>query len=418
MWMVLFRIFRTVVFSMKSHSVVQLITSAVLAAIVGALAAFVFMSMHGVFVDSAAQPVTIDSVQVQQGIETLRDEEAATISVVQSVSPAVVSIGIYEQQRTVFNSTGLSPFGDFFFDAPLVPENTIGESSRVKVGGGTGFIIGADGLILTNRHVVDSDSAEYRVVLPDNRELVAQVLAKDPIHDIALIKIAATELPIVSLGDSDAITIGQTVIAIGNALAEFENTVTRGIVSGVNRRVFAGNGRGSSEVIEEAIQTDAAINSGNSGGPLINLSGEVIGVNTAVSNQGQSIGFATPINVAKRAIKSVEKYGRIVRPWLGVRYIMVTPEVVQQNALSEDAGALIVAGTAGQDAVLPDSPAAVAGLQDGDMITHVNDKAVTMETPLASVLSHFFPDDQVMLRVVRADKVLEISVTLGEFEPE
>ncbi len=395
----------------------------VVAAVVGVAAAFLVMHMYERFTGDAtlvgpgADEITVDPQQVKQGIEGLRDEEAATIAVVQAVSPAVVSIGIYQEQRAAFNTTGRSPFDEFFFGVPFEPQPAqSGTGQVIQVGGGTGFVIAEDGLIVTNRHVVDHESAEYRVMLADGQELVAEVLAKDPVHDIALIKVEASGLPTVGLGNSDDIVIGQTVIAIGNALAEFENTVTRGIVSGVNRRVVAGDGRGSSEVIEEAIQTDAAINSGNSGGPLINLSGEVIGVNTAVSNQGQSIGFATPINVARRAIESLEKYGRIVRPWLGVRYVIVTPQFAAQDGLGVEYGALIVSGGIGEGAVIADSPAEQAGLQEGDVILSVDGQRVDLNTPLASVLADYLPEDEVELMIYRGGQEEKISVTLGEFE--
>ncbi|KKS93059.1 MAG: protease Do, partial [Parcubacteria group bacterium GW2011_GWE2_43_12] len=174
----------------------------------------------------------------------------------------------------------------------------------------------------------------------------------------ALVQIQDKNLPAVRLGDSDSVQIGQTVIAIGNALGEYRNTVTKGVISGIGRNVVAGDNRGSSEQLEGVFQTDAAINPGNSGGPLVNLQGEVIGINTAINSQGQLIGFAIPANEAKRMIDSYEKYGRIVRPYLGIRYVLVTPELAKANKLEVDYGALLIKGQTTTDlAVVPGSPA-------------------------------------------------------------
>ncbi len=263
------------------------------------------------------------------------DEESATIDVVNKTNQAVVSINIF-QNIPNRRRTQTIPFDDFpFFGFPFeiqVPDNQSQPetSEPVQVGGGSGFIIKSDGLIVTNRHVVDSATAKYKVVLADGKEYEARLVAKDPVLDVAFLDIDAENLPIIPLGDSDKLKLGQTVIAIGYALAEFGNTVTRGVVSGINRRVVAGDNSGMSEVIEEAIQTDAAINPGNSGGPLLNLAGEVVGINTAVSSRGQTVGFAIPINSVKRTIESVQREGKIVRPWLGVRYTFVTPALAKR----------------------------------------------------------------------------------------
>ncbi len=400
--------------------------SIIVAAVVGAISAFLILSAGGlsrgdaVSVPSVGGVIQVDPDQIKDGLAELRDEEAATIGVVQALSPAVVSVGIFKERRTISNQTGPFFFDEFFFGEPfgLSPDGSAEAIPRekVQVGGGTGFVIAADGMILTNRHVVEDEDAEYRVTLANDREFVAQVLARDPIHDIAVIQIEANDLPFAQLGDSDGITIGQTVIAIGNALSEFDNTVTRGIISGINRRVVAGNGRGSNEVIEEAIQTDAAINPGNSGGPLISLDGVVIGVNTAVSRQGQSVGFATPINVAKRAIDSVQKFGRIVRPWLGVRYSLLDQITANALGLSVHEGAYIVpAEGPNTPGVIPGSPAALAGVQEGDVIVRINDKLITQDNPLAKVIAEFAPEDQVTLGILRDAQELDLSVILGEF---
>ena len=196
---------------------------------------------------------------------------------------------------------------------------------------------------LTNKHVVSEEEAEFTVVMNDGKKYPAKVLAKDPVQDIAVLKIEAKSLSALKLGNSDNIQIGQTVVAIGNALGEFENTVSKGVVSGLRRTITAGGG-GMTETLEDLVQTDAAINPGNSGGPLLNLSGEVIGINTAMTQGAQNIGFALPVNKAKRDLEQVKKTGKISYPFLGVRYALINKELKEKNNLSVDYGALIVRG--------------------------------------------------------------------------
>ena len=245
--------------------------------------------------------------------------------------------------------------------------------SVVAIGGGTGFLISEDGLILTNKHVVSDDKEDYKVLLHDGREFDAHVLGRDPLNDLAVLKIDAQGLPFLALGDSDTLQVGQTVIAIGNSLGTFDNTVTKGIVSGIRGRVETGDIFGPTETIESAIQTDAAINAGNSGGPLLNLKGEVVGINTAVSTAGQSIGFATPVNQAKIIVESLLVHGKLIRPYLGVRYILVDDALASLNGMTITYGALVVRGElASELAVAPQSPAALAGIEENDIILEVN----------------------------------------------
>jgi len=331
-------------------------------------------------------------------------EDSASVSVVEKAVPAVVSIVV---------AGPLSPWDDFFgfpFSQPTPP------AGKQTVGHGTGFIITTDGLIITNRHVVDNEQAEYTVVLSDGTNYEAQVLARDTVNDIAVLKIKADNLPVLDLGDSDQIKIGQTVIAIGNSLGEFRNTVTKGVVSGINRHVVAGDGAGSSEVIDEAIQTDAAINPGNSGGPLLDLFGKAVGVNTAVSREGQLIGFAIPINAVKNIIQSVQKYGRIVRTFLGVRYVLLTEEIAKANGIADiDHGALIVRGEQRTDlAVVPGSPADKAGIVENDIILEVEGQAITAEKNLTGLLNKYNVGDKVKLKVYHKGATKEVEVTLTE----
>lgn len=355
-------------------------------------------------------------------LSELRREELQTIDVVRRASPAVVSIVITKELST---RTPDDFFTDFFSDRfvtpPKAPSSTASTSStsstpkqRLRVGGGSGFLVATDGYIVTNKHVVDDKDAEYVVILQDGREFTGKVLAMDPSLDLAIMKIDGLDFPFISLGDSDKIEIGQTVIAIGNALSEFQNTVTKGIVSGVDRRLVAGTRR-ASEVIEGAIQTDAAINPGNSGGPLIDLQGQVIGVNTAISENAQSLGFALPINVAKQAVESVKRTGKIVRPWIGVRYVTIDKELAEKEQLPQPYGVWIQPGNATSDvAVLPKSPAEKAGLKTDDVILEVNGQKLDGNHSLTSLVNRFAPGDEIELKVWRKGQEQQIRVKLEE----
>ncbi|MBI2582640.1 trypsin-like peptidase domain-containing protein, partial [Candidatus Azambacteria bacterium] len=248
-------------------------------------------------------------------------------------------------------------FGPFEFQVPQFRQK--GTEKR-EVGGGTGFIISSDGLILTNKHITADSAADYTVLTNDGQKIPARVLAQDPVQDLAVIKIDQTGLATLPLGDSDKIQIGQIAIAIGNALGEFRNTVSIGVISGIGRRITA-QGGGLTETLEDVIQTDAAINPGNSGGPLLNVRGEVVGINTALVQGAQNIGFAIPINKAKKDIQDVKTRGKIVTPFLGVRHVLLTKDIQQRNNLSVDYGALIVRGPEGEPAIQPGSPAEKAG---------------------------------------------------------
>lgn len=354
------------------------------------------------------------------GTRRVVEEESATTQVVDKVSPSVVSIIITKDLSQIYNSTGPQfPFDlgfpfDFFFQQPStqVPEG------KQEIGGGTGFVINQEqGLIVTNRHVVADEEAEYTVLTNDGRKFSAQVVARDPVNDMGLVKIQDTSLPAVTLGDSDQVQIGQTVIAIGNALGEYRNTVTKGVISGIGRNVVAGDGRGSSESLEGVFQTDAAINPGNSGGPLVDLAGEVIGMSTAVNREGQLIGFAIPVNEAKRMIASYEQYGRIVRPYLGIRYVIVTPEFATANNLQVDYGALLKRGDTAQDvAVVVGSPADKAGLKQDDIILEVEGQRIDQDHSLVKALSRFAPGNTVTLKVYSQGATKDIRVTLDEFK--
>ncbi|HMB26290.1 MAG TPA: trypsin-like peptidase domain-containing protein, partial [Patescibacteria group bacterium] len=339
-------------------------------------------------------------------------ESSSVIEVAEKSSPSVVSIVVTKELENYFNITGPDVF-DFWNYGLTVPENR-GKTQKRQVGGGTGFVVGADGLILTNKHVVADSEADYSVVFNNGDKYEARVLARDTVSDIAILKIEAEDLSVLPLGDSDNLKPGQTAVAIGNALSEYQNTVTRGVISGVNRHITAGGQSGSS-VIEGAIQTDAAINPGNSGGPLLNIDGQVIGINTAVNWQGQSIGFAIPINQAKAAIESVKTHGEIIRPWLGVRYVQLTADIAEQNNLEYDYGALIVRGQSQAElAIVPGSPADKAGLEENDIILEVNNEKITKDNSLVRAVSQFKPGDKIELTVFHDGEIKKIIAELAK----
>ena len=288
---------------------------------------------------------------------------------------------------------------------------------------GTGIILTSDGLIITNRHVVPSGTQKVSVTLSDgttydNVKVVGRTSSQDSL-DIAFLKIPDTKgkaLHAAQLGDSSKVTVGDSVIAIGNALGQFQNTVTSGIISGHGRSVQASTGgTGSdSENLEDLFQTDAAINEGNSGGPLVNLDGQVIGINTAVAGDAQNIGFAIPINDVSGLIKSVKETGELKRPYLGVVYVSLTDDIAKQYNLSVNRGAYIPpANVLGQETVVADGPAAKAGIKEGDIITKVDGATVDQNASLVSLLGKHSVGDQVTLTIMRSGKQMTITVTLG-----
>jgi len=350
------------------------------------------------------------------------DYEEAVVRVVEDVSPGVVSI-IISKNLPVIEQCAFNPFSDLppefrqFFGADLFgsfsrpcPKGV----QRKEVGGGSGFVIGEGGLVITNKHVIADPKAEYTVVTADGSQFKAEALALDPIQDLGILKAGGLNVQPLRLGNSDEVKLGQTAVAIGNALSEFRNTVSVGVVSGLARRVTA-SGAGFSETIEGVIQTDAAINPGNSGGPLLNLKGEVIGINTAVAQGAENIGFAIPVNKAKRAIESVRKSGKITAPFLGVRYRSITDELVEKEKLPVKQG-VILRGSEEGPAVIPSSPAAAAGLQAEDIILEINGEKINDSRSLAALIQKYQVGDTVSALVRRGEQELTLRVTLAEFK--
>lgn len=337
--------------------------------------------------------------------------EQAIIDTVKQASPSVVSIiisknmPVYEQQWQNF------PGFDF-----QLPQYVQKGTQQQEVGAGSGFIISEDGTIVTNKHVVVDKDAGYTVLTNDGKKYSAKVLALDPVQDIAVIKIQNPDkkFPIIKLGDSDGIEIGQGAVAIGNALGEFRNTVSVGIVSGLGRTISASGGQGFSETLEDVIQTDAAINPGNSGGPLLNLKGEVIGINVAMAQGAEAIGFAVPVNRAKKDIEQVLKNNKIIYPFLGVRYALVDETVKQKYNLPVDYGALVLKGSSGEPAVTAGSAADKAGIKENDVILEFGGKKITVDNSMQKIISNYNPGDKANLKILRSGKEIYIEVTLRE----
>lgn len=336
------------------------------------------------------------------------------VGMIEKVNPAVVSVVVtkdvplYEQYYESFDPWGL--FGGF--SVPRVREKGTEEK---EVGGGSGFIVSNDGLIVTNRHVVADEEARYSVLLNDGTVYTVDVLALDPQLDIAILKInepIKTALTHVRFGDSESLRLGETVVAIGNALAEFRNSVSVGVVSGLSRSIVASDGRGRSENLDQVIQTDAAINPGNSGGPLLNLKGEVIGINVATSRGADNIGFALPAHLVVGVVESVKEYGEIVRPFLGVRYTMINKKIAEANNLSVDYGALVIRGEKQEDlAVMPGSPADKVGIVENTIILKIDDEELRNKD-LATVLRQKTIGQKVELLLLQAGEEKRVSVIL------
>ncbi|HUS60139.1 MAG TPA: trypsin-like peptidase domain-containing protein, partial [Nevskiaceae bacterium] len=284
-------------------------------------------------------------------------EESVVIEVAEKASPSVVTVSVTKTQR-VLDLFEFDPFGIF--------QQPSGREQKIEQDIGTGFIVSQDGLVVSNKHVVSDTQAKYRVITKDDQEFEVEKIYRDPVNDLAILKInpAGNNLKPIELGDSSNLKVGQFVMAIGTALGEFRHTVTTGVISGLGRGITAGSPfEGYVERLDNVIQSDAAINPGNSGGPLLNSAGQVIGVNVAVAAQGQNIGFAIPINILKESIENFNKTGRFERAFLGVRYRMISQDLALLNEVPQ--GAYIVEVVSG-------SPADKAGVKVGDIITKLD----------------------------------------------
>lgn len=341
-------------------------------------------------------PGTLPSQKLQ-----IVNEESVITDVVDTVSPSVVTVAIV-QTRSLGRMFDVNPFDPF---GGLAPRSS--QSQNVEQDIGTGFIISRDGLIVTNKHVVADTTAKYKVITKDDKTYETEKIYRDPSNDLAIIKISASGLQPVTLGNSSQVKVGQLAIAIGTALGEFRNTVTVGVISGLGRGITAGSPvEGAVERLDNVIQTDAAINPGNSGGPLLNSAGQVIGINTAVSGEGQNIGFAIPINVIKDSLDQFNKTGKFQRPFLGVRYKVITRDIAILNEVPE--GAYV-------QEVVSGSPADKAGIKSDDIITKIDGKKLADQTGgLATIIAAKKVGDQATVEIWRDGQTQTINLTIGE----
>lgn len=333
--------------------------------------------------------------------QTVVYEESVVTQVVEKSLPSVVTVGINITARTRDTITidPSDPFSPF--------RRTPGTEREIKQNIGSGFVATSDGLVITNKHVVSETGATYTVLTNDEKKYTVENIYRDPLNDLAILKIKANGLKPLPLGESAKLKLGQMAIAIGTPLGEFTNSVTTGIISGLGRGITAGSPyEGYVEKLDNIIQTDAAISAGNSGGPLLNSKGQVIGVNTAVSGEGQNIGFAIPVNIVKGLIDGFAKRGgSFERAYIGVRYKVLDRQTAVQNELVEGAYVL---------EVLEGSPAANAGLQVEDIITEFNGAKIrgNNEQTLAKLISDHKVGDQVKLKIWRNGEVKDVTVTL------
>jgi len=346
----------------------------------------------------------------------MKREKSEIIKTIRKVMPAVVSIILSKSVSDIEKEVQALGKKKGKKMKISIPDEKIDGKGMVQIGGGSGFIVDDSGIILTNKHVINEPLVTYAVVTSDENTFEAKIIASDPINDIAILKINPKEkLESVVLGDSKNVELGQTVLAFGNALGLFKNTVSRGIISGLSRSVSAQSDKTSKpQELRGLIQTDASINPGNSGGPLVDIFGRVIGINAAVVSGAENISFAIPIHTAERDLEDVKKYGHIRRPIIGVRYITLDSLMKSKFNLSVDYGALITKEHFFDCAVIPNSPADKAGLKEWDIILAWNKGKITREKNIQDLLENSSIGETVTLTLLRKNKTFEKKLTLVE----
>jgi len=350
-------------------------------------------------------------------------QEDLIIKLVRESQNAVVSV-IATKDLPVYEEYFVNPFQDDdffgqiippeFFPNLQIPQYRQNGTEKKQISSGTGFFVTEDGMIVTNQHVVADKDAEYSIVMNNGTRLSAKILAIDPMQDIAILKVDGSGYSYLPLGNSEKLSAGQTVVAIGNTLGEFQNTVSVGVISGLSRTVVADGVGVGSEVLQEVIQTDAAINPGNSGGPLFDLAGRVIGINTAMARGAENVGFALPVNIVKKDIADVKEFSEIRYAYLGVRYLTINKSIQEERGLSVDYGALITGGPDGEDAIIQGSPAESAGLMDGDIILEFNGVKINKDNSLAKMISKSKVGATAGLKVLRGGEEIGIEVELAK----
>ena len=323
------------------------------------------------------------------GNASVTNEESTIASIAEKVGPSVVSIVTKSQAQSYYGTA-------------------------TQQGAGTGIIVSANGYVMTNNHVI-ADTTDVSVIDSEGVQYDnVTVVGRDPLNDVAFLKIKSdTVFKPASLGNSSTLRIGQQVVAIGNALGQYSNTVTSGIISGVGRPITASTGSGGTESLTDLIQTDASINPGNSGGPLLNMAGQVIGINTAIAEDANGIGFSIPINSTKGVLAGVLENGKVSRAFLGVNYLSITPEVAKEYKLSTKDGAYVFAQNG--SAVASGSPAEKAGIKNGDVITKIDGAVIGDNGGLSSIIGQYRPGDTVNVTYLRDGKEQTTKLTFSAY---
>ncbi len=338
------------------------------------------------------------------------------VEIAKKSCPAVITVVVSKDLPRVEEFYSF-PYGGKEYILPMAGKDGLNKMEKTQIGGGSGFIISKDGYVITSNHVVADTTAEYTVIIDPKHKHQAKVLSRNPINDIAILKIEGEDLPYIELHDSNKIELGEEVVAIGNPLGEFQDTLSAGIVSGLSRYITAFGGIDHQmQNLRGLIQTDAAINPGNSGGPLVNMEGRVIGINTAMIMGAENIGFAIPINYAKKDLAEVQKYGKIVMPFLGVKYVLLSKEMAKANKLPVEDGALVVREILGEPPVIKDSAADKAGIKEFDIILECNNQKITLKNPLANILQKCKIGQTTEFKVLRDGKEVMLKAILSEKE--
>jgi serine protease Do len=373
-------------YSRKTQWIITICIFGVLCLVAAGIALMTFLPKTG-----GSGSVTQHQSLSNDGNKIVTQEEEDITGVVDKVSPSVVSVTTKSQAGSPYLGT------------------------QEQEGAGTGIIVGKDGYILTNKHVIDGANT-VSVILSDGTSYTdVKVLGTDPLNDVAFLKInGVSNLPTAELGDSTSVRVGQKVVAIGNSLGQYQNTVTSGIISGTGRPVSAQSGN-AVENLTDLIQTDAAINPGNSGGPLLNLKGQVIGINTAIAQDAQGIGFSIPINSAKGVLKGVLAGGAVQRAYIGVNFIPITADVAKHYGLSVKKGAYVYNGE-NQTAIVAGGPGDKAGIKDKDIITKIGDVEVGDRGGIASLVGEYAPGDTIQVTLLRDGQTMTVNVTLEAYK--
>lgn len=336
-------------------------------------------------------------------------KKSPVVNIVKKSAPAVVTIIINEKLKDFENS--IPSWGKLF---PSDSNKNLNQSDIISVGNGSGILVSPAGIIVTNRHVIEDPNASYTVVLENKEKYPVEILARDPINDIAILKINVPhDLPFLELGSSFDLELGEEIITIGNALGEFNNTVSTGVVAGLSRYINAHLGNSGHE-LRGLIQTDAAINPGNSGGPLLNMEGKVAGINTAIIMGAQNIGFSIPIDSVKKDLEDLSKYGRLIKPMLGLRYLNIDENIKKQFNLPVDNGAVVIKEPALGYAVAPNGPADKAGIKEGDIVISCDNIEINEDHTLQDIMQELKAGSVAEFEILREGKTLKMPVTLEE----